>query len=208
MDENAATHRESWEQRYAGDDYIFGTEPSTLLSEHQELFCSGQRALMIADGEGRNGVFLARLGLEVTSFDLSANGLAKAKRLAERAGVTLKLVECDANDWDWNAAQYDVIVGIFFQFATPPERAAYFAGIVQALKPGGLVLLRGYTAKQAEYRTGGPSDPAHFYSAEMLREAFPDFDILRAEEREVELQEGTRHRGMSAFVDFIAAKRR
>jgi SAM-dependent methyltransferase len=195
-----------WNQRYAVEDYIFGTEPSDILSDNSNLLHPGQTALAIADGEGRNGVYLAKLGLQVTSFDISEVAIVKAKKLAARHDAQLTMLQSDIDSWRWAPAAFDVVAGIFFQFLDPAPRAETFAKIIATLKPGGLVFLRGYTPKQLDYKTGGPSNVENLYTPELLTNAFPDFEILKLAELEVILNEGPRHTGMSAFVDFIARK--
>lgn len=195
-----------WNQRYAVEDYIFGTEPSDILRDNVHLLRAGQTALAIADGEGRNGVYLAKLGLQVTSFDISDIAISKAKKLAARHAVQLTMLESDIDSWRWTPAVFDAVVGIFFQFLDPVPRAEAFAGIIATLKPGGLVFLRGYTPKQLDHKTGGPSNVENLYTPELLTGAFPGFEILKVAELEIILNEGPRHTGMSAFVDFIARK--
>lgn len=195
-----------WDQRYAVDHYIFGTEPSDILIRHAQYLKAGETALAIADGEGRNGVYLARQGLQVTSFDISAFGITKAKRLAARHQVALTILKSDIEAWDWQPGSFEIVVGIFFQFLDPVARAKVFDGIITTLQPGGRVFLRGYTPRQHYFKTGGPSEAENLYTSELLLKAFPGFDILHLEEQEVELIEGPRHTGMSAFIDFIARK--
>ncbi len=146
-----------WEERFAKPGYLFGTEPNKFLKDHAHLLRKGQKALAIADGEGRNGVFLAEQGLDVRSVDFSPNAQEKARKLAKERGVALRVEQADIINWDWPAAEFDVVAAIFFQFAPPPARDTIFAGIKKALKPGGLLLLEGYGPKQLEYKTGGPA---------------------------------------------------
>jgi len=195
-----------WDQRYAADEYIFGTEPSDILTRHMQYVEAGETALAIADGEGRNGVYLARQGLQVTSFDISPIGIAKAKRLALQHQAALTILESDIKSWDWKPESFDTVVGIFFQFLDPISRLEVFEGIRSTLKPNGRVFLCGYTPMQHRYKTGGPSEVENLYTPDLLLTAFHGFEILHLEEQEVELNEGPRHSGMSAFVDFIARK--
>ena len=146
-----------WQQRFAAPGYLFGTAPNAFLKQHAHLLQRGEKALAIADGEGRNGVFLAEQGLDVLSVDFSPLAQEKARKLAKERGVTLRIEQADIIDWDWPAAAFDVVAAIFFQFAVPAERDKIFAGIKKTLKPGGLLLLEGYGPKQLEYKTGGPS---------------------------------------------------
>lgn len=200
------TERERWNQRYDTEDYVFGTEPSDFLVEQANIFHPGQRVLVIADGEGRNGVFLAERGLDVTSFDIAPHGIAKARRLAQSRGVSLAIREGNVATWNWAESPYDAVVGIFFQFVGPQLRTRVFQGIATALKPGGLALLHGYTPKQLVYRTGGPSEVENLYTSQLLQDSFPDFEVLHLLEKEKILSEGSRHSGMSALIDFVARK--
>ncbi|MGB8274173.1 MAG: class I SAM-dependent methyltransferase, partial [Alphaproteobacteria bacterium] len=170
------------------------------------LLVPGQRALAVADGEGRNGVWLARQGLHVLSVDFSRSALAKARRLAERHGVTLETELADLRTWNWGEDRFDLVAAIFIQFAPPEERARMFENIKKCLKPGGLLILQGYTPKQIEYKTGGPPDVANLYTAALLRQAFADMTILHLREHEDVIEEGERHSGLSALVDMVARK--
>jgi SAM-dependent methyltransferase len=196
-----------WNERFAAPGYLFGTEPNRFLASQKDRLMPGQRALAVADGEGRNGVWLAQQGLRVTSIDFSPIALAKARTLAAKAGVEIETIEADLSTWPWPTAAYDVIVGIFFQFAPPPVRAKLFEGMQRALKPGGLVILEGYRPKQIEYGTGGPPDPAHMYTRELLETAFRGMEILHLAEYDAEIAEGSAHKGLSALIDFVARKR-
>ncbi len=196
-----------WGERFAGDDYWFGTEPNAFLAAQAHRLKPGMTALAIADGEGRNGVFLARQGLDVTSVDLVPQGVDKAKRLAARYGVSIDAVCADLESWDWGPPRFDLVVGIFFQFAEPRFREALFHQMEDVLKPGGLLMIEGYRPEQIAYGTGGPRQVENLYTAAMLRAAFADMDILLLEEYDAEIHEGSRHHGMSALIDVVARKR-
>ena len=130
-----------WDQRYDRPDYLFGTEPNAFLKAEALRLVSGWKVLCVADGEGRNGVFLAEQGLEVTAVEGSPVAIAKARRLAGARGVAMDLIEADLATWTWPTAAFDAVIAIFIQFADPALRARIFAGMQQALKPGGLLLL-------------------------------------------------------------------
>jgi SAM-dependent methyltransferase len=196
-----------WNERFAGDDYLFGTEPNAFLATQRDRLKPGMQALAVADGEGRNGVWLAQQGLNVLAADFSPVALAKAVKLAETAGVTLTTECVDLAVWDWGEPRFDVVAAIFVQFTTPPERARMFANIKHVLKPGGLLLLEGYTPKQLKYGTGGPSQIENLYTRSLLEREFADMDILHLAEYDAELDEGARHKGMSALIDLVARKR-
>ncbi len=195
-----------WNARYATEDYIFGTAPNVFLASQAELIRPGMRALAIADGEGRNGVWLAEQGVEVHAVEVSPVALEKARKLAAARGVKLDFEQADILDWDWPEAAYDLVAAIFIQFAPPPARDRIIAGIRRCLKPGGLLVLQGYTPKQVEFGTGGPPDPANMYTTQLLREWFGDWEILHLAEHESVIREGSHHHGMSALIDLVARK--
>lgn len=201
-----ATERDRWQQRFATPGYLFGTEPNAFLKSQAHLLRKGQSALAIGDGEGRNGVFLAEQGLDVLSLDFSDVAQEKARALARQRGVTLRVQQADMTAWDWKPEAFDVVAGIFIQFATPPQRAIMFAGIKKTLKPGGSLLLEGYGLKQLVYKTGGPSEPERLYTRALLEEAFGDFSSLVIREHESAIKEGDHHVGMSALVDLVGRK--
>jgi SAM-dependent methyltransferase len=195
-----------WEKRYAAADYLYGTEPNAFLKAQANLLPKTGKALAVADGEGRNGVWLAEQGLDVLSVDFSPKAQAKAKALAERRGVAMRFLEADVIAWEWPTAAFDVIAVIFIQFCGPPERRRIFAGIRQALKPGGLLLLQGYRTEQIAYGTGGPSEVENLYTEAMLREEFGSLDKLDISTHDSIVAEGSRHSGMAAVVDLVGWK--
>lgn len=197
---------ERWESRFAEPGYLFGTAPNAFLKAQAHLLPKRGSALAIADGEGRNGVFMAEHGLDVLSVDFSPAAQEKVRKLAAERGVSLRTEQADITNWRWPEAAFDVVVAIFFQFVDPPERAQIFAGIKKTLKPGGLLLLEGYGLKQLEYKSGGPSRRERLYTRELLEEAFKDFSSLDISEYDSELEEGCRHVGMSALVDLVGRK--
>ncbi|CUX82462.1 MAG: Methyltransferase domain [Roseibaca calidilacus] len=197
-----------WETRFATPDYVFGTEPAAALRDHARLLVSGQRALAVADGEGRNSVFMAQQGVQVTAADYAPSALAKAQALAKARGVTVDFQQADLlAEWPeaWRGA-FHLVVGIFIQFTGPADRAAMFAQMADCLRPGGVLFLHGYRPEQLAYGTGGPRAVENLYTEDMLRAGFPGWqvDLCRAYDREI--QEGTGHCGMSALIDFIAHK--
>jgi 2-polyprenyl-3-methyl-5-hydroxy-6-metoxy-1,4-benzoquinol methylase len=196
-----------WNGRYQEPDYLFGTEPNAYLRSHTNLWQPGQRVLCVAEGEGRNSVWLARHGLAVDAFDISDVGVAKATRLADQSGVSVNYKIADCERYAWPNATYDGVVAIFVQFADPAMRARLFANMVNSLKPGGIVLLQGYTPQQLVYKTGGPSAVENLYTEDMLRAAFPQMEIIELRAYEDDLSEGNHHRGRSALIGLVARKR-
>ena len=193
-----------WDERFRAEDYVFGTQPNAFLAEQVGRLEDNSEVLAVADGEGRNSVFLASHGHRVTAIDISQAAIDKAERLAQRQGVDVRYLKADLVHYDWSARQYNAIVSIFIQFAGPAERQHLFAGFERALKPGGLLIMQGYRPEQLDYGTGGPPHAENMYTEPMLREAFDGWkiELLRIEDREIE--EGFGHRGMSALIDLVA----
>jgi SAM-dependent methyltransferase len=194
-----------WNERFAAPGYHFGTAPNEFLRSQADLE-PGRTALSIADGEGRNGVFIAERGLDVLAVDFSPPALAKARALAASRGVPLRIEQADVLNWTWPVAQFDVVAAIFIQFATAEERPRLFAGIKQALKPGGLLLMQGYRPEQLAYGTGGPKQVGNLYTRELLQEAFAEFASVQIREHDDVIREGDAHAGMSALIDLVGRK--
>jgi len=195
-----------WDERYAGGEYFFGTRPNVFMASQRHLLKSGMSCLAVADGEGRNGVWLVQQGLKVRSVDSSAVAASKADKLAQQKCVKLDFEVADLLNWDWGEIRYDVVVAIFIQFATPAQRTQLFCSMKNCLKPGGLLLLQGYTPRQLEYGTGGPPVAENMYTEPMLRKAFSEMEILHLAEHDSEINEGCGHHGISALVDLVARK--
>jgi SAM-dependent methyltransferase len=195
-----------WESRFAVPEYAFGKEPNYFLAACKPLLPRSGRALAVADGEGRNGVWLAEQGLDVLSIDFSPSAQRKAKALAAERHVSVTFVEADVHAWDYPAAAFDVVVEIFTQFSPPRDRERKWAGMRRALKPGGLLIIQGYTPKQLAYGTGGPKQEENLYTRAMLEDGFKGFTDVRIVEEEREIWEGTSHGGMSAVIGLTARK--
>ena len=195
-----------WDRRFDQEAYVFGTEPNAFLVQQAHRLTAGQTALAVADGEGRNGVWLAEQGLTVISVDSSAVAQAKAQKLALTRGVVLETQLADLALWEWPKGGFDLVVGIFIQFADPALRSRIFAAMIDALKPGGLILLQGYRPEQIAYGTGGPKLVENLYSEALLRSAFGELEILELAVHDTVIQEGDGHDGMSALIDLVARK--
>ena len=141
MDSVAA--RDFWNSRYDRQDYLFGKTPNAFLAAQIARLQPGMTALAVADGEGRNGVWLAEQGLAVTTTDIAPRAIEKALALAERRRVTLDAQVADLETWAWPQDAFDVVVAVFIQFAPPPQRDRLFERMKAAVKPGGRVLLQG-----------------------------------------------------------------
>lgn len=197
----------TWNKRFESPGFLFGTEPNAWLREHAAVWRPGDRVLCVADGEGRNSVWLAGRSLSVDAFDVSPVAVAKARRLAAQRGVQVDFAVADCDALQWPESAYDGVAAIFIQFADPALRERLFANIRRCLKPGGHLVLQGYTPKQLEYRTGGPPIAAYLYTPQLLRAAFADWDLLELREYEAEVAEGEGHRGWSALIGMVARRR-
>lgn len=195
-----------WQDRYSIPDYLFGKAPNYFLASCKPLLPKSGNALAVADGESRNGVWLAEQGLDVTAIDFSEAAQEKAAALAKERGVAIKLIHADVHAWDYPDAAFGVVVEIFTQFSTPAERPRKWAGMRKALKPGGLLILQGYTPKQLDYRTGGPTEIERLYTRAMLEKAFGDLRDIKFTEEELEMHEGAAHGGMSAVIGLTGRK--
>lgn len=196
-----------WNERFDKEEFIFGKEPNEYLVEKANKYLKPKsKVLCIADGEGRNGVWLAKQGMQVVGFDASDIALAKAKQFAGDNQVEVEYSFSDTDSFDWQKNAYDAVIGIFIQFADPAMRERIFKQTYEALKSGGIFILQGYTPKQLEYKTGGPSLIEHLYTEELIRDLAQEFQILELVSYERELSEGPRHTGMSAILGLVAKK--
>jgi SAM-dependent methyltransferase len=206
MPEQSMSEKDRWAQRFSAPGYLFGKEPNAFLKAQAHRLRPGQSALSIADGEGRNGVWLAEQGLDVLAIDITPAALAKARALAAERGARLRTEVADITSWKWPTGAFDVVAAIFIQVVLPAERAGFFANIKGALRPGGILLMQSYRPEQLNYRTGGPPDIERLYTRAMLEEAFGDMSRLEIREHDSVISEGTAHVGMSALIDLVATK--
>ncbi len=196
----------TWNRRFNEEGFHFGTAPNGWLVAHADIWSPGARVLCVADGEGRNSVWLARRGLQVLAFDIADQGVAKARQLAADQGVKVDYAVADCDAYAWPEGTCDGVAAIFVQFADPALRERMFAHMVASLKPGGTLVLQGYAARQLEFRTGGPPLLSHLYTTDLLRQAFAGLDILVLDDYEADLAEGKGHKGRSALIGLVARK--
>lgn len=193
-----------WDERYGSVDSAYGTAPNDFLREHLARVPLGQ-CLCLAEGEGRNGLFLAKAGHQVTGVDQSSVGLEKFQRSAEEAGVTVHTIVADLADYDLGEEKWDSIISIWCH--VPPDlRAKLHAACVRALKPGGVFLLEAYHPDQIDLKTGGPPDPAFLMTAEGLRDELAGLEFHVLEEKRREIHEGPFHNGISAVVQLLGSR--
>ena len=194
-----------WDTRYSESGYAYGTEPNAFLVSKAPLLRPGMTALAVADGEGRNGVWLASQGLDVLSVDASDVGLRKTRELAASRGVAISTAQADLGRWAWPTAAFDVVVSIFVHFA-PELRARLHPAMLAALKPGGLLILEAFTPEQINYTSGGPRVPEMLYTAAMLHADFAGGEVLELTETRTELAEGKYHSGPAAVVRMVVRR--
>ena len=194
----------SWDNRYAGAEYLYGTAPNDFVAEVALQIPSGP-VLCLAEGEGRNAVYLAALGYVVTAVDQSAVALGKAKELAAARGVALETITADLADYSIVPGAWAGIVSVWAH-VPPALRRRIHAQVVRGLQPGGLFVLEAYTPAQLAFDTGGPRSVEMFMTAAQLREELAglDFEIVRELERDV--REGTKHTGRAAVVQVVARR--
>jgi SAM-dependent methyltransferase len=205
MPDQTTSEQARWDSRFRAPDYIFGKEPNAFLKAQAHRLPAAGTALSVADGEGRNGVWLAQQGLDVLTIDYAPAALAKAQALAAERGVRLRTEITDVFTWHWPTNAFDVVAAIFI-FAAPNERPAFFANLKGALKPGGLLLMQGYRPEQLKFRTGGPPDAERMLTRTILEQSFGDMAELDIREHDSMISEGTAHVGMSALIDLVARK--
>lgn len=193
-----------WNERYAVGEYVYGTEPNSFLAERASMLVGP--VLSLAEGEGRNGVFLATLGLKVHGVDASDVGLAKAQSLARAKGVEIQTEVADLGVFRPEADRYGAVISIFAHLPTRVRKRLYPL-VEQSLKPGGLMVLEAYSQAQLMRNTGGPKDLDMLMTVAELERAFPNCDPVLLREVERDVTEGTCHTGLASVVQFIGRKR-
>lgn len=202
-----ANAQATWNERYAAAaGPLFGAGPNTWLAERAGLIPPGGPVLCVADGDGRNSVWLAQRGHRVAGFDVADVAVAQAHARAAAAGVAVEFAVAGVEDYAWPVGSCSAVVAVFVQFAPPPLRAWMFQRMADALAPGGVLLLLGYSPKQLQYRTGGPPREDHLYTPALLREAFASLRIDELSEFEADLAEGRQHLGRSALVGLVGVR--
>ena len=192
-----------WNERYAGPEYFYGTEPNAFLAEQAHRLQGP--VLSLAEGEGRNAVHLASLGLEVHAVDLSDVGLAKAEALARQRGVAIRTEIADLRQFEPPGNHYRSVISISAHLPSPIRRRLYPL-VERALMPGGLLVLEAYSEAQLARDTGGPKDLDLLMTPDKVKAGFPGLEPLLLQELEREVREGTGHTGLASVVQFIGRK--
>ncbi|MBI1947902.1 MAG: class I SAM-dependent methyltransferase [Deltaproteobacteria bacterium] len=195
---------EFWNTRYAAPGFAYGEAPNDFLVEVADRIPAGP-VLCLAEGEGRNAVFLAKRGHAVTAVDLSSVGLGKAKASAERAGVALTTVVANLASWPMPERAFAGVISIWAHLPTP-ERAALHARVARALVPGGVFVLEAYRPGQEQRGTGGPPNVELLMRAQELREELTGLEVVIAREVTRAIHEGQYHQGDSDVVQVLARR--
>ncbi|HUH57431.1 MAG TPA: class I SAM-dependent methyltransferase [Pseudomonadales bacterium] len=192
-----------WDKEYDTEEYVYGKLPNDFLRSNYPLIPKG-KVLLLAEGEGRNAVFLAKLGYCVTAVDISSVGLKKAEQLAKENHVSIETICADLKDFDLGENKWDGIVSIFCHL--PLElRQDLYKRIERAIKPSGVLLLEGYRPEQLNYKTGGPPVASMMIAKETLLEELPNFAFSHLEALEREVNEGVKHHGLSAVIQAVGS---
>jgi SAM-dependent methyltransferase len=192
-----------WNQRYSGEEFAYGTEPNSFLEENAKLLTGP--VLSLGEGEGRNAVFLASLGLDVLGVDGSEVGLAKALNLAKSKGVHIRTEVADLATYEPPASSYGSVVSIFAHLPSDVRKRLYPL-VWQSLKPGGMILLEAYSKSQLSRDTGGPKDPDMLMTTADIRNELPTCEVILCHEIQREVVEGDFHSGLASVVQFIGRK--
>lgn len=202
--------KEFWNERYSAKEYAYGEMPNEYFAEKlSELDCG--RILLPADGEGRNGVFAAKLGWDVTSFDISESGKEKAEKLAQKNNVHIEYDIADVESIKYEEESFDVIALIYAHFHKD-KRKIYHQGLDKLLKPGGYIIMEAFSKNHIHYnrlneQVGGPKDEKMLYDLTEIQQDFPNYTILDLKETELLLNEGAFHKGKGSVIRFLGRKK-
>lgn len=194
-----------WDKRFQTDYYVYGKEPNVFLTKFQKKMLLAGDALSIAEGEGRNAVYLAEQGMNVTTWDYAKSGLMKTNMLAKERNVEVATKLVDLNEANWSKDRWDEIICIFGHFPTK-LREKTLLGVKEAVKPGGYYLTEVYSTYQIPYKSGGPQDPDLLYKPEEFLQTFADWHIFHFFMGEVIRHEGKLHNGLAHVIQFVGQK--
>ena len=194
-----------WDERFSQPEPVYGHQPNSYLRAQVARLKPGMKILVPGDGYGRNGIWLAQQGFRVYTVDLSPIGVERAQKAARDAGVDMTIECADLSTWNWPIARFDAVACIFLHL--PPEvRASVHRNVLEALKPGGFLVLEAFTPAQLQRTSGGPKQVELLYTADILRQDFHAAGALELEEAEIQLDEGRMHRGPAAVVRAVFRK--
>ncbi len=193
-----------WDERYSAEEYAYGTTPNEFLVD-KVIYIPKGKVLSLAEGEGRNAVFLAKQGYAVTAVDASLVGLNKARKLADKNGVTIEFIHADLAEYDLGKNRWDGIVSIFCPLPSSLRKELH-KKVMAGLKQGGVFLLEAYTPNQLKHGTGGGNSVDVMQSEESLRSELTELKFMHLTELERDVREGVYHTGIGSVVQAIATK--
>ena len=193
-----------WDEKYSVDEYVYGREPNEFLVAMSDRLKKG-RVLCLAEGEGRNAVYLARQGFAVTAVDSSSVGLAKADKLAQEFGVTIQAVTADLADYTIEEGTWDSIISIYCHMHHDLRKRLH-RDVVAGIKQGGTFLLEAYTPKQLEFKTGGPLSVEYLMELASLKDELDGLEFIHGQELVRDVVEGISHTGKGSVVQVLARK--
>lgn len=193
-----------WDKRYQQSEYLYGTQANDFVRQ-QACSLSGQKILCVAEGEGRNAVYLAKLGYQVTAVDISKAGIEKTLKLAKANHVEVTAIQADLAQWSWPQEAYDGVIAIFAHFPVS-VRAGIHQAMAQSLVAGGTLILEAYTPEQLAYQSGGPPKAEMMMNRQSLLAEFPTLTFHQLDETVREVHEGKGHHGLAAVVQAVATK--
>lgn len=194
----------NWDERYSEPGYSYGTAPNDFLVSVVDIIPKG-KILSLAEGEGRNAVYLASLGYEVTGVDGSEVGLCKAVELATARGVNITTIQADLSKFEIETEQWDGIIACYCHVPSV-IRTPLHQAVVRGLKPGGVFVLEAFSKDQLSYDTGGPQSLDMLMSLDELKHEFAGLELVSAVQMEREVREGSRHTGLASVIQIVAVK--
>jgi SAM-dependent methyltransferase len=194
-----------WNTRYRESEPVYGTEPNAFLASEVDRLKPGGSVLCLGEGEGRNAVFLASQGMDVTALDYAEAGLERTRELAASRHVTVNLVHADLSTHELSPASFDAVVAIFVHLP-PPLRTKVHQAVLRALRPGGVFLAEYFSKDQLRFSSGGPKDPSLLYTVDDVRADFTSGTIERIEQTEVDLREGRYHQGRASVIRVVVSQ--
>lgn len=204
-----ATKSDFWNERYSVNEYVYGEHPNSYLKEQLDTLPIGS-ILFVGEGEGRNGVYAAKLGWKVSAYDLSVEGKKKAERLARKHNVQVDYKVGELHELDYQKEQFDAIAVIFTHFHSK-LRASMHTELSGYLRPGGYIIMEVFSKKQIDYQVegdsgGGPKNIDMLYTLEDIQSDFENFKFVELQETKKYLMEGDHHNGLSSVIRFVGIK--
>ena len=204
------TWTERWNERYSNEAYAYGQDPNDFLKQELKKI-SPAKILFPAEGEGRNALFAASLGWEVSAFDIAQEGKNKAMKLAQERGLKIDYQVGNLSELNYEPAQFDAIALIYAHFPAAIKSDLHIA-LSKLLKPGGVIVFEAFSKSHIEYnskneKVGGPKELDMLFSIEEIKNDFPEYTMALLEEKEIELQEGLFHNGIGSVIRFVGRKK-